>query len=406
MTPPGTMSASTSSKQPRRWARIATFGILTTALAGAVTVLTARQLAQKFSPHLAVTISPNNAPANDRLATLALAKSGVETSPASLLGFAQRSFQSQPVNAPALRNAGLAASFAGDRDKARALFLKGQHFSKRDKTASLWLFEDAIRQGDIPGGLALLDRALRVNTDVQTSIFPALTQVLAVPAAAASVAPFLERKPAWAEDYVAFAVADNSAAPIIAQLVVSHPAVAASFTETRKRTLVHRLSELGSYDLAAETYGVFTKAKATETGYDDGYFATSGWQPYDWVLGSSGNLSVFRAHKDGGLEFTVTGGGQQTVAQRLLRLDQGNYRVAGHASSEDGSLNELGLQIEIKCAGSATTLVRNTWQGANAAQLTTPFVVPANCPSQWINIYASGQRQSRTGTIGNISISR
>lgn len=368
--------------------------------------LTVVQIAQKFAPALALSVSPGNAQANDHLAAVMLAQSGLEADPDALMAFAKRSMGAQALNTPALRHAGLAYSFAGDRESARRIFELGRQFTKRDPAINLWLFEDAIRQGEIESGLRLLDQALRVDTSVQFRIFPVLTQTLANREAAEEFVPIILKKPDWAKDYAAYAVGDDRAAPVLAQIIVDHPETADILSDERQRSLARRLAELKHYELATAAFAIFSGRDLEVSAYTDGYFEEESWLPYDWDLGASGNLSVYEAPEGEGLEFSISGGGgQQTIARRLLRLRPGNYALSTRAEATEGDLADLGLRIAIACAGRADAQIAEMgWFGASGQDLTGAFTVPDNCPMQWIEIRARGQRAQHSGTLEKIRI--
>ncbi|GGE03257.1 hypothetical protein GCM10011515_23600 [Tsuneonella deserti] len=383
-------------------ARLILFLSLTICALAWTGALTIRQVTQTFSPSIAAKISPSNAPANDGLAEFLLAQNGFKADPDDLMAYAKRSIQSQGLNGPALRNAGLSMVIAHRPDAARRYFLLAEKTGRRDAMVDLALFEDAIRRGNIARGLALLDRALRVNENVQEVVFPALTKVLANREVANQIAPTLARAD-WTGDYAAFATSHSAATPVLGQVVTDHPEVAAGLDPARQRTLVRKLVQMGRAGLAVSTYESLTGQRTATTQVAEPFIIKDGWPPIDWEIATGGQITIGPA-AEGGISFTITRGGEHVIARRLLRLAPGPYRILAKTPEPPKSLQDVGLRIDLKCANTSTELTALKLGDGSPDAADKSFSVPEGCPLQWAEVRGRAGREMKSGALAALKI--
>ncbi len=393
--------APNSQKRAGSWLKVAICSILALAVAAATATLTYRQTAQKTSPAIALAISPGNARANNIMARLTLREGGLDTNPGTLLAFSQRSIKTLALNPDALSNAGVSDTLAGNTDAARNKFRLSEKMSRRYGITSIWLFEDQVKSGNVTEGLALLDRALRIQNSLQATVFPTLIPVIASPDARAEIAPLFAQGSDWAKDFGAYAAVTPAAAPAMARLVEAHPESSIILDDIRRRQIVETLFAADEFSLAGQMYDRFNG-----NGRSGLSFAERGnWRPFDWELGAGGTLSVFDQPDRKGIEFTIDGGGEQLIASRMLTLNSGRYTFSARAAVQERDLAQLGLRVRLSCANRPSgQIAQFSWSDGTAQTLNSNFTVPSGCPLQAIEVISLGQRQSTSGSLSDLAI--
>ncbi|WP_114521134.1 hypothetical protein [Altererythrobacter sp. ZODW24] len=394
-------ASSKGQKHKGSWLKVAVCAIAALTASVTTAALTYRQTAQKTSPLIALWMSPGNAKANNVMAKLVLREGGLETDPKALASFSQRSIETLALNPEALSVAGIADTFAGKTDAAREKFRLSEKMSRRYGITSIWLFEDQIKAGNISEGLALLDRALRIQDSLQATVFPTLIPVISNPGAGAEIAPLLAEGSDWTQDFGAYAAVTPAAAPALAKLVEAHPESAVILDDTRRRQIVETLFTADEFALAGQMYDRFNGSKRSGLSFAD----RGDWRPFDWELGASGTLSVFDQSGRKGIEFTIDGGGEQLIASRMLTLSAGQYTFSARAAVQERDLAQLGLRVRLSCASQPSNRIAQfSWSSGTAQTLSTAFTVPSGCPLQAIEVISLGQRSSTSGSLSDLII--
>jgi hypothetical protein len=174
--------------------------------------------------------------------------------------------------------------------------------------------------------------------------------------------------------------------------------------------LVNALVEKGDLRRARAVWNKLSGTSGNDLGVIDPDFRRgSSFPPFGWVLSQSAD-GVAEAGKDEGLQVEYYGRADALLAEQLLTLSEGaRYRlsvsVASHSGGADGSLS-----WKLSCRQSNQPFAELPVRNVPASQ-TLPaaqFVVPQECPSQWLRLVGSSRQGSKEQgvTFRNVRIER
>lgn len=368
-------------------------------IAGAVAVLAAglvgfllsqSLILTRADPARALSAWPWNAGARAEQASALLAASQDAASAARVRTLSVAALRDQPLSVTALRALGVSAAITGqDRTAAQAM-ATAETLSRRDLPTELWLIEDRVARGDVPGALIHYDRALTTSDTAPDLLVPVLVGAAADPAVARPLARMLARRPMWWRDYAVQLVQRNPSSAGTATIVAAlrlDPGVAAD--RELLSTAMTRLADSGRADLAARIAPVGATTGPIRNG---GFQTEPALAPFDWRLAADGELGAEVAARDGGsdaLFLDARGGRGGEVARQLLTLAPGRYRIGGVAG--DVAIASEAPGLTLTCSGDAGPIarLRTGVAPATGARFTAEFTVPQNCVGQWLVLDAT-----------------
>jgi hypothetical protein len=125
--------------------------------------------------------------------------------------------------------------------------------------------------------------------------------------------------------------------------------------------------------------------------------------PFAWTIVPGNGLSVeqsrYGAH--GALAYRALTGAGGVAARQLLMLPAGGFRLSGAVPERADGTTPPALRLT--CAGSGQPIATIATDKPAFAQ---PFVVPAACPAQWLDVMVDGGDNplGASGSIGSLRI--
>jgi hypothetical protein len=297
-----------------------------------------------------------------------------------------------------------ARDVAADPMSARRLMAYSESLSQRDLPTQIWLIQDAVQHNDVARALHHYDTALRSSDASKPLLFPVLVSALGQPAVVAGLVDTIAGRPAWAAAFLEKAAREaqdmNGLAALIGGLsrrgyVVPEPVLAEASA---------RMADAGQYEAAWQSYAA-GKADVVRNDIRDPDFNRLGMAdgPFGWTVIPGNGLSVeprrYGAHN--ALSYRAATGAGGTVARQLLVLPAGNFRVSGIVP--DHGEGSPPATLRLICAGTGAPIATIA---ADRPAFAQPFVVPASCPAQWLEVVVDGGDNplGATGALGSLHI--
>lgn len=375
-------------RRPRRsWWGTGLLAIGTLALASAAGFQAFTALAQKRNPALVLGLQPGNAVANARFSTLAMATLTPESDFDTLIGStARRSFVSQGLNPPAIRQLALLALLNEDEAQARRLFALSERFSHRDLATSVYQYEIAQRLGRIDEAARNLDSALRTSARGREHLLGPAVKALDDSRWRRAVAEKLRARPDWAADFWNVAINSKERVLETALLRLALPADDRTASENVTRVIIRNLLRDGHTETAVRLFrGLEADAARRMAANLD--FRRGKWPPFTWE--TTVGVDALAAPRDDGsrLDFSVLpDASQNLLARRLIAFPPGSYTIAANVSAENEFPHDL-VSLVVTCAAGNRVLARLDLGSASArGAVTAPVLIPESCPRQWLRL--------------------
>lgn len=315
---------------------------------------------------------------------------------ASIVGDARAILAATPYSSKALRQMASASTSAPARERLLRL---ANMVSKRDTMALLQLAELDLRKGNLTAGLAGLDQALTVTTDLDNTVFPLLAGAAGDPKVARQIGSLLKRDPEWANRLMRWATANpGSIAPLSAVLQYV-PQGSLARAPGYGQQFIDQLAGQGRYAEAFAVYEVYSDHKQ-----DIGNLAVDTFRPIDWRLIDNYETGS-RPFGKNQLEVFANPGRLGSVAEVITRLNPGNYRFSLKLNEALGQEAQLRFAVECVVSGNARGLARLTAPLANGYR-SFAFTVPANCAFQKVNLAVEATAEAAGALIGGVTLRR
>jgi hypothetical protein len=248
---------------------------------------------------------------------------------------ARQALLNEPLTVPAIDTLAINTLFAGDTSGARHLFVHSSELSRRDLSTRLWLIEDAVNRGDVPGALMHYDIALRTSRTASEVLFPVLSKAIADPEIRSALTKTLSTKPLWGADFLGYLGGSGPEPTVSAQFFERLTIEGVSVPEVARITVVNSLATAGLHENAWSYYRTIRRG-ASRRQLRDYNFQAPLQTPsvFDWmpVMNEAGvNASVNGGVFDFSVPATVGG----TVLQQVEVLPPGNYRFGGMSTGID-----------------------------------------------------------------------
>lgn len=317
---------------------------------------------------------------------------------------ARKALANNPLNAPAMRQLGLAAAArTGSEAGGLAQFRAAEGITRRDAGTQFQLINAAAKVDDLPGALAHYNRVLLVRVDGPDLLMPGLARGLSVPAIREALAPYASA--IWFPQLLGNGLrfgADPAA--LIELLAAASPHLTKAEAGAQWIRLIGQLADANHF---AEAGLAISRAPAG-TGQAVGRFEVSvatlnrnlgklAWR----IPATEGVQSGLAA--DGGLAVQMDSERQAILAERVTLLAPGAYAIAQELRHEGGMAQvAIGWQAHCLSAdGSPGDLLLDAPAVANGGALLV--TVPQGCAAQQWRI--SG-RAEQTQSAAQVTIFR
>lgn len=354
-------------------------------------------LMQAAAPDLALRLAPNAPIVLTRAAEAELRAENTDVA----RRYAQRALMLQPFNVAALRVAGLAADRDGDKEAANRMLTLAGNWSLRDDPAHSWLVKHRLEQGQSASALAHADTLMRRRVDMRPRYFDLMIALASSNdrQAQGAMVALLRRDPPWRREFFVHALERLEGLPVAAALVVALKDGAHPITVVEKALVYQTLIAQGRTDVLRT---LLAEAGGTEAGAvaDGGFSAQGGTPPFDWKLPpSAGVLAEVAEAPDGqtALHAIVTPTARRTVAEQLVLLRPGRWRLAGRIRLDQGPAE--GLAWSLACATGGRELGSIPLKVSNRgdwARFEGVFEAPDACPAQMLRLTSLPRDRSET----------
>lgn len=242
----------------------------------------------------------------------------------------RRALGGDALNPSLLRLAGLAAEQDGDAASGRHLIQLSDRLSRRDLGTQIWLVQDAVEHGDVPGAIAHYNALLAVHPFVRSQFFPVIAKALRYPEVQSALIPYIHNPAPWVISFLSdVAVHEPMPAPrALVQLLIDSDVLRRDdrFHQIASR-VVERLVKEGDFAAA-----VTLAAHMLDT---DHHALTSiaiskestdrVLRPLTWQLVHSNGASA-RHDGSGQVRVRISPDRQVVALHRVMVLQSGHYR--------------------------------------------------------------------------------
>jgi hypothetical protein len=295
---------------------------------------------------------------------------------------------------------GVEAQLAGDMAAQRD-FLAAQWRDPRSMPAAYFLAEYYLRNGQSLSGLRQTALVARLSPKGVGAIAPFVARYAQNRLNWPQIRALFRSDPAIREDVLEALASDpDNAEAVLALANVNHRSTSSQWLHILLQSLVSG----GEYARARTIWIALTgpEPSAGNLLYDPKFSAPAAPPPFNWVLASS---PIGLAERQPGNRLHVIFYGQQdgVLASQLMLLAPGSYRLRMGGPSDAAHAELLGWSV--RCDKSSSPISTVSLDGAVRGWT---FVVPANCPAQWLELSGrSGDvAQQADVAIGPLTLTR
>lgn len=369
---------------------------------------------QRAPPELAVRVAPGSPTVLRRAAEARQLAADVQgqtpdavaraNEDAGVLG--REALAKAPFNAAALRVVGLSEARAGREAQADELLTLAGNWSLRDDPAHAWLVDYRLRRGDYVSSFAHADTLARRREALRPGIFRLFTTAATIDTQRALpvIAELVADKPSWRQDYLDSLYSTTDGLRVAINLAVVLEAGKAPLNNAELRQLYLYLVDRGLLD-GARTVRERLNRPAMDIGVANGSFDDPGSpEPFQWRIAQGAGIVAEILEDDvrstdPALRVSFDGYTEETIAEQLMFLSPGRYRLAFEARTESGDPSRH-LAWTVVCVP-GDKVVLNAPSAPADAQVWTAgaaqFTVPGDCRGQWLRLRSvPDERRSNT----------
>lgn len=301
---------------------------------------------------------------------------------------AKRALQRDPTAVAAVATLGVNADIRGDKATARRYFAYAQQLSRRNMRTQLFMIEDAVERGDIPGALHQYDITLRVSPQLGEILYPVLASASADPVIRRELVKTLAVHPLWREGFIYFSAHNGPNPKSTAALFLDLHRAGVAIPETARTDIVNALIAGGQTDTAWSYYAAI-RPSADRRRSRDPRFAANLETPsqLDWTPINDG--SGLTTSIEGGIfDFAAPASVGGPMLQQLQLLPPGTYRLSGHSIGIEQAVGNLPYWT-LRCQnGRELGRVEVPNSSVANGNFSGMFSVPADCPVQSLVLFA------------------
>jgi hypothetical protein len=288
----------------------------------------------------------------------------------------------QPVNAePFLVHAAIALR-NGDTGRAERLLIAARQRAPRSPAARYLLGELYIRTGRPIEAMTEMAVLNRLVPSAQVQLAPALAEYARSPGAVPQLRTILASYP----ELEVPVLAKLSSEPRNADLILSlaSPQAAGEPAPDWQRLMLTTLVNNGDYERAYAIWRKLSKVPDLRGGFYNPHFTDrAASAPFNWQF-AQGQGGVAEPSDEGGLQVVYFGRDTVDLAQQVLLLPAGTYRLVMKISGDLSGDDSLGWKVA--CLGANREVFRLPLRGAGL--VSGRFVIPADCGAQRIALSA------------------
>ena len=314
-----------------------------------------------------------------------------------------------PLDLPALRDAGLAWAARGQDARAAAILEFVARHSWRDIPTQAWRMRRRLQAGDFNGAFENADALLRQDADGKSR--PVLFGLLTAAAAFVEARPALEARlaqaPWWRADFLqALGVKGDAPGALIILATLASGSTPPGPEEYAP--LVNRLVARKDYVGALDAWNQIARPAPAEAAMAlrDGDFVR-GWDhtPFTWSVAEGVGATSETVRRSAPVRSQVLrvaydGYSSPSLPAQLLVLPPGRYRLTWQETSDQNA--DQALFWRVRCADSGESLADAAGAG-EALRASSPWrtraidvqVPTAHCAGQWLELAtAPGERRA------------
>jgi hypothetical protein len=388
----------------RRWRR-AIAAIASTVLGGFATAHAVALALASSNPALAHRLAPFDGRITGALSLSTTVSAGSDADRQRASRLAQDALTAEPTAVTAVTALGLNADAHDDKKRARRLFVFAELLSRRSVAAQLWLIEDAVASGDIPGALRHYDISLRVSPETADFLFPVLAAASSDPEIAPPLIHTLSTKPLWGEPFLSY-LANSALDPRLTVGVFAKVQRAGLTVPASARAkVINSLAARGEVDLVWAYY-VANRPGANRRKSRDPDFSSNLEAPtqLDWMTVAGPGISVTR--DPGNFAFSVPPSSGGALIQQLQFLPPGTYRLRGQTAGISQNKDARPYWLLTCYDGRELGRLELPNSDVSNGNFSGTIEVPPNCAMQMLAMVArpTGATVGSSGQINSIQV--
>lgn len=297
---------------------------------------------------------------------------------------------------------GVQAQISGDNEAARQAFLAAEWRDPRSLPARYFLADQDFRSGNVRHGLAEFAALARLAPNGVGTVTPFVASYAKDRANWPQLRGLFRSDPSLEDTTLATLAADPANADAILALADStHRSAASPWLPV----LLERMVGAGQYGKARAIWADVAGARIEPDQYlfDAGFSNAEAPPPFNWLLTSS-TVGLAERQKDGRLHVIYYGQEEGALAQQLLVLPPGRYRMAMRVSG--GGSHAGSLSWSLTCTRAEASFA--SFGLDSAANREWAFEVPPDCPAQRLTLVGSSSDipQQVDVTVSGLALTR
>lgn len=256
----------------------------------------------------------------------------------------------------------------------------------------LLAYYQAARRG--PELLAELDFVLRRSEPTKQYVYPELARMMGRPGDRPTLAAVLASNPRWRRDFLAAAarlpIAPNDVQAVIDEMRRQRPGINVG---PERNLYVQALARSGDFRRARALWLEAMPApdRARHAFLFDGTFReTRSAPPFGWTYAGTDAGRAERSQASGQpyLDISYFGGSDLVLAEQVLTLEPGRYRLRTRAKSDGSEVTSGSVLWNLTCTAGGASLLRLPLAGLRESyrSLEAGFQVPGGCPAQRLRL--------------------
>lgn len=311
-----------------------------------------------------------------------------------------------PFDVRALRVVGLTEAAAGRNTAADDILTLAGNWSLRDDPAHAWLVDYRLKQGDYASAFAHADTLVRRREDIRPQVFRLFTTAATLDQQRAlpQIATLLTANPPWRQSYLESLYGDVAGLQVAINLAVLLQNGRAPLTNTELHQLYIQLMEKGQIEAVRVVRARLNRPSVANLVTNGGFGDTSAPEPFQWRLAQDAGVVAEIVPDDvrpadPALRVDYDGYSASRIAEQLMFLSPGRYRLSAESRTEEGEPAKR-LALTVTCAP-GDLVVMSAPAAAPGSEVWTPFsttfTVPSGCRAQWLRLETrAGDVRSRT----------
>lgn len=355
---------------------------------------------QRLPVEQAIRLSPGSPVVLGRAAEAELAAERIDNAD----DLARQSLRRAPFNVQALRVLGLTTAEQGRKPQADDMLTLAGNWSLRDDPSHAWLMDYRLSRGDYGSAFAHADTLARRREDMRPQLFRLFTVAATTdPRALPVLASLLAADPPWRATYLYELYQTEAGLGLAANLAIALQPARTPYSTSELAVLYLQLLSRNRLEAMAAVRNRLDRPKAEVPLVNGNFGQLESPLPFEWRLfnasGAVAEILPDDVRGDSALRAQFGSYASAPLAEQLLQLEPGVYRLSGEARSEIGD-SDARLAWAVTCFETGSRI--------GESRIVTPpgetgwkpfsfgFEVPTRgCSAQWIRLVPSpGDRRT------------